>query len=231
MPVIDSSNILAGAESAIRAIKELFLVALLVYVAWHLAPIVPKWLKGLDGKTVSEVSVAGFGVKLADIQEKLQESVRDVKPQKTGADEPVQQKQLLVAEAIENLKSLRAEANPPVAPTAVAPANTSSVVAAQAQQTPAGSFWVYLGTSVGDVVSSKTFRQGRMPEPGVIVEAISDVYKRSKQPTPAGDNGWTLGEVTGVIRLGERIEVQQVAQRDSDRPREKIIWLRATRVR
>ena len=216
----------ANIEVLLKVVKELTLIVLLLYVGWHLAPLVPRWMSKLDAAQVSEISVAGFGIKLAQVEQTLKENVKVSGPQKTANDEVVSPEKRNVALALETVHKLKTQA------ASAYPTHDRSPASEKEEKRTQGRSWVYLGTSLRGVVSSKTFRATQTPSVGESLEAISDVYKRATSPSLDEANGlWTLGEIIGAVSPGDRVTVLRVSKRDSTKQGEEIIWLEVTHSR
>ncbi|MBD2595403.1 hypothetical protein H6G74_13835 [Nostoc spongiaeforme FACHB-130] len=87
----------------------------------------------------------------------------------------------------------------------------------------ATSGWCYVGNFHNNRWSRKTIQvpENAMPQEGNTYTIIDDVYLREKQPEPPN---YTLGNVTRVNKVGEKVKIEQVAKI----PGKDWVWARVT---
>jgi len=164
----ESRSTLDSIERFVKVLKEVTLLGVIVYLAWYLVPFVPKWVTKLDSAQISEISLAGVGFKLAQVEQKLQQVVTSDAARKSANDERVTPDKRLIAEALESVRSVTAQ--------------TSGRLESPAQSTSDTSFWVYLGAAKGSSLPQRIFRTSELPKEGQVIQAATDVYQRKSAP-------------------------------------------------
>ncbi len=76
------------------------------------------------------------------------------------------------------------------------------------------STWVYLGAhdSVTNRWLTNNFYVKNVPSPSEQLVANTDTYRRNAQPH-LDENGWHLGEVSGIVNEGDRVTVQRIVMK------------------
>jgi hypothetical protein len=88
-----------------------------------------------------------------------------------------------------------------------------------------GVFWVYLGATTprGNKTNwvTKNFNISTVPQKGDIIEAISDVLKRAREPKIVRGK-WTKGEIRGLVKRGQKVKVIEVV--DIPGTKNRSLW-------
>ena len=89
-----------------------------------------------------------------------------------------------------------------------------------------GSSWVYIGQyRNGKYLRHPNFESPGVPNVGDELSAWTDTYRRDGLPVKMGPNNWKLGEIVGVVKVGQKVRVKRVERIEDDN-----YWLQVTSV-
>jgi len=219
----DPNTSLDTTERVVKALREIALLGLVAYLAWYLVPFVPKWVAKLDNAQITEVSLAGVVVKLAQVEKNLTQAVKTEPSQKAPSDEAVSSDRKSLVEALETVKTLRTQAAQLESNAGISLPPTKSAATTALPQTDS-TFWVYLGLAKGDSIPARNFKISRLPSKGDVIEASTEVYKRNSAPKYKENDGWYLGSTVGVVKAGQKLVVRSLEKIDSDQPGTDVVW-------
>jgi hypothetical protein len=211
------------AEKVVKVAKEVALLSLIVYIAWYIVPFIPKWSARMADLQPTEFNLAGIGFKLAQAEKKIEQAIQPSAPQPTPKDDgAMNSEQSVLAEALESLRSVRAQTMAKQGQVSASPTAPDSGWGTTESAAPP--YWVYLGISTDRKLSTKTFKLSEVPSPGQIIEVVTDTYKRGSSPTYKETQGWVLGNTIGVLKTGQLVSVQRIEVIESNQPGSKVLW-------
>jgi len=74
-----------------------------------------------------------------------------------------------------------------------------------------GTQWSYVGKFKDGVYIEKYFKTDGIPSIGDSISSLADVFKRDNKPIYSTDS-WQMGKIVGLVKAGNEVLVQQVAE-------------------
>ena len=198
---------LDAAERLAKLMREVLVLAVCVYLAWYLVPLLPQFTAQLNNAKVTDVDLGGIKLKLQQAEGALEAVVRNQAPEKGNVDERASEQAKLVGQALDTVRS----ASKPIQLGQQNGGATLPSTAAPAAAPPqtASSYWVYIGAYKDGRWQTKYFDISGEAHVGTTLRASSNLFRRQSAPSYANDD-WLLGAPMGVLQAGNSVKVLQV---------------------
>lgn len=200
-----SASGLKLASTFVDLVKNIVLLVVLIYVFVHARAAMQTVLNNVrdSRQMVTEVDVKKEGVsfKLEEAHKSLAVALNDVAKSSGKEDHAVSPEAQNISAAL-NATSAALQGVAAKAPSAGHAAATE--------------LWVYLGSKATSGWKARNFNLTADPQPGMALQATTDVYKRNAKPlqtpTPSDPDNLDLGDAVGVLKQGETINLSEVMQ-------------------